>query len=154
MWYSQASLISKLLIPVLCLLFKSTICLYLEMCAPWPFLSFYLEACVSVWWCLMLFLLSLGTPVHIHWHCDWQVISSTWHMCLMLVWLTRSGICPVLCAASFTDLRSVNKDNRGLEWVVRWWHPLFSIFTCCFWGGRSRFIRWCRQMFTAHNQPH
>lgn len=104
------------------------------MCELWPFLSCYVDTCVSVLWCLMPFLLSLCTPVRIHWHCDWQVISSTWHMCPILIWLTCSGsfsLCPVLCAAPYYR-PEVNVSRQQRSWVVvRWWHPLFS-FSCAF----------------------
>ncbi len=88
MWYCQASLISKLLIPVLCLLFKSSTCLYLRMFAPWPILSFYLEACVSVLRCLMHFFSRsahlctstdtvIDRSLHQRGTCAW--CSSDWH---------------------------------------------------------------------------
>lgn len=124
MWHCQAQLASKM--HVLSLLFKR---LYLGMCELWPFLSCYVDTCVSVLWCLKPFLLSPCTPVHIHWHCDWQVISSTWHMCSILVWLACSGsfsLCPMLCSAPYYRPEvSVSRQQRS--WlVVRWWHPLFS----------------------------
>lgn len=145
MWYCQAQLASK--IPVLSLLSKA---LYLGMCELWPFLSSMCE-------CFMEFVFSHSAHLctstdtvidrSFHQHGTCARYSSDWHVQAALAFALCSVPPPLQTWGQCIRTTEILSGHKVMT-------PPFFHFHVPFWGGRNRFISWCRQMLTVHNQLH